>query len=83
MPKAGEKVPLEIRYYGKTPGTFKLYDDDGETFAYEKGNYCWITLQVSIDEDGKCVGNVVNVEGDWEPGYSEYKWKYINQGMSE
>ena len=37
-PKAGEKVDLEIRYYGEKPGKYELYDDDGETFDYEKGD---------------------------------------------
>ncbi len=36
-PKADEKVNLEIRYYGEKPGHYLLYDDDGETFNYEKG----------------------------------------------
>ena len=37
-PKAGEKVDLEIRHYGEKPGRYLLYDDDGETFNYEKGD---------------------------------------------
>lgn len=28
--------PLEIRHYGKQPGSFELYEDDGNTFDYEK-----------------------------------------------
>ena len=36
-PKASEKVDLEIRHYGEKPGKYLLYDDDGETFDYEKG----------------------------------------------
>ncbi|HEX9958118.1 MAG TPA: TIM-barrel domain-containing protein, partial [Fibrella sp.] len=31
-PKAGETVPIEVRYYGTKPGLYRLYDDDGETF---------------------------------------------------
>ncbi|MGN6342184.1 MAG: glycoside hydrolase family 31 protein [Ginsengibacter sp.] len=45
-PKAGEKVDLEIRYYGKKPGKYELYDDDGETFDYEKGAYSWREIKV-------------------------------------
>ncbi|MEO8404181.1 MAG: TIM-barrel domain-containing protein, partial [Chitinophagaceae bacterium] len=40
-PKKGEQVPLEIRHYGEKPAIYKLYDDDGETYNYEKGEYCW------------------------------------------
>ena len=45
-PKAGEKVDLEIRYYGEKPGKYELYDDDGETFDYEKGAYSWREIKV-------------------------------------
>jgi len=45
-PTATEKVDLEIRYYGKKPGQYKLYDDDGETFNYENGDYSWRKLRV-------------------------------------
>ena len=30
---------LIIKKFGSKPGTFLLYDDDGETFAYERGEY--------------------------------------------
>jgi len=45
-PKAGEKVDLEIRYYGEKPGKYELYDDDGETFDYENGAYSWREIRV-------------------------------------
>jgi alpha-D-xyloside xylohydrolase len=45
-PKANEKVDIEIRYYGEKPGTYRLYDDDGETFNYEKGVYIWREIKV-------------------------------------
>ena len=45
-PKAGEKVDLEIRYYGEKPGKYRVYDDDGETFDYEKGAYSWREITV-------------------------------------
>jgi alpha-glucosidase (family GH31 glycosyl hydrolase) len=45
-PKAGEKVDLEIRYYGSKPGKYILYDDDGETFNYEKGEYSFREIKV-------------------------------------
>ncbi|WP_316785131.1 TIM-barrel domain-containing protein [Pedobacter frigiditerrae] len=45
-PKVGEKVDLEIRYYGEKTGVYHLYDDDGETFNYEIGQYSWRELKV-------------------------------------
>jgi len=52
-PAAGEKFDLEIRYYGTRPGFYRLYDDDGETFNYEKGDYSWREISVSYTKNGK------------------------------
>jgi alpha-D-xyloside xylohydrolase len=52
-PVAGEKVDIEIRYYGTLPGIYRLYDDDGETFDYEKGAYSWRTIEVKSGKNGK------------------------------
>ncbi|MGI6776531.1 MAG: DUF5110 domain-containing protein [Acetivibrionales bacterium] len=37
----GEKVdtPLELHIFPGKSSTFTLYDDDGETYAYERGEY--------------------------------------------
>ena len=45
-PKLGEKVDLEIRYYGEKPARYLLYDDDGETFNYERGEYSFREIKV-------------------------------------
>lgn len=52
--KEGGIVPLlcddgsiEVRYYGKESGSFLYFDDDGESFDYEKGNYLLVSLNVS------------------------------------
>jgi alpha-glucosidase (family GH31 glycosyl hydrolase) len=44
--------PLEVRFYGRTGGTFDLYEDDGKTFDYEKGRYRIRRLTVSKDANG-------------------------------
>ncbi|HEV8694350.1 MAG TPA: DUF5110 domain-containing protein, partial [Lysobacter sp.] len=43
---AGEKpdAPYEIRIYPGADGRFTLYDDDGETYRYEKGEYATAAL---------------------------------------
>jgi alpha-D-xyloside xylohydrolase len=38
-PSAGEEVDLEIRHYGKKPGLYQLYDDDGETLIMSRGSF--------------------------------------------
>jgi alpha-D-xyloside xylohydrolase len=41
---------LEVRHYGKAPGSFELYEDDGLTFDHENGAFSLRTLAF---EDGK------------------------------
>ncbi len=43
---------LEIRYYGKTDATCSLYEDDGETFGFEKGLYNLRKFSVEMQTDG-------------------------------
>lgn len=38
---------LELRIYTGTDGTFTLYEDEGDTYAYEKGEYSTIELHWS------------------------------------
>jgi alpha-glucosidase (family GH31 glycosyl hydrolase) len=57
-PAAGEQVDLEIRHYGTKPATYKLYDDDGETFNYEKGAYSWREIRVERGGDGQLKGSI-------------------------
>jgi alpha-D-xyloside xylohydrolase len=49
-------VDLEIRHYGNQPSQYKLYDDDGETYNYEKGEYSWRTIKIEKDQSGKLKG---------------------------
>ncbi len=42
---------LEVRHYGAKAGVFRLYEDDGKTFDYEKGHYR--IRQLRVDEHGK------------------------------
>ena len=45
--------PIEIRHYGKTPGSFDLYEDDGKTFDYERGRYRIRRFSVRAIEPGR------------------------------
>lgn len=51
-----QPLALEIRHYGNKSGKFELYDDDGNTYNYEKGEYARINLEVSVSADGKKTG---------------------------
>jgi len=57
-PAAGEILPLEIRHYGRSGGRFELYDDDGTTFGFERGEYSWTPLTMSRDAAGHLRGSM-------------------------
>ena len=48
--KQVRKWIIEIRHYGEKPGKYLLYDDDGETFDYEKGIIYWREIKVEKDK---------------------------------
>ncbi len=62
---------LELRVYGHADGKFILYDDDGETFNYERGEYA--TLQLEVKE-GKGHLNEIPTQ-NWN--YGEITWRYM------
>ncbi|WP_222536459.1 glycoside hydrolase family 31 protein [Pedobacter polysacchareus] len=57
-PKPMDKIDLEIRYYGSKPGTYQLYDDDGESFDYEKGAYSFREIKMELGKDGKLKSSI-------------------------
>jgi alpha-D-xyloside xylohydrolase len=44
--------PLEVRHYGRTAGSFELFEDDGKTFEYERGRYRVRRLRVDASTGG-------------------------------
>ncbi|HEY3378800.1 MAG TPA: TIM-barrel domain-containing protein [Armatimonadota bacterium] len=78
-PRAGESVPLEVRHYGNAPGRLELFDDDGETFAYERGSYQWRTLEVTRADTGY-TGSISPVPDGWLSAYGEVSWQWWGKG---
>ena len=73
----GESVDLEIRHYGESEGRLELYDDDGVSFAYERGELSWTPLVVRRDATGTLQG-VVERPGAGKPfGYREVRWRMM------
>lgn len=73
-PRKDEVLALEVRHYGDAAGDFQLYDDDGESFAYENGEFSWTLL--SVDKAGQVkmerrVGEVFN--------YKDIQWKFMSK----
>jgi alpha-D-xyloside xylohydrolase len=77
-PRAGEVVPLEVRHYGQAEGRFMLFDDDGETYAYERGAYRWRALTATRGADGTLVGAVSPVDEGWQSAYGPIAWRFVS-----
>ena len=78
-PKAGQKINLEIRHYGKADGAYRLYDDDGETFDYEKGVYSWRDIKVTRDKKGRLHGTTSKAEKGKPNSIATVTWKFMTQ----
>ncbi len=78
-PRKGEILPLEIRCYGETPAAYSLYDDDGETFNYEKGDYSWYRFSSSKDGKGRWQGKVTLPGARKDLGqYGAVGWRFMS-----
>jgi alpha-D-xyloside xylohydrolase len=76
-PAAGEIVALEVRHYGEAPGRLSLYDDDGETFDFEKGDFSWTGLTSAKDATGKWVGTVTPDAKGKKWSYGKVTWTFM------
>jgi len=73
-PAAGERPVLEVWHYGELPGRLRLYDDDGETFDFERGAFSWTELAVTRAGDGSWQGAVSSASGTPSWSYAEVRW---------
>jgi alpha-D-xyloside xylohydrolase len=76
-PKAGVKVDVEIRHYGTLPSRYMLYDDDGETFNYEKGDYSWREIKVEKKSDGSFTGFISEAVKGKPNSVGNVTWKFM------
>ena len=76
-PKAGQKINLEIRHYGKAEGRYFLYDDDGETFDYKKGIFSWREINVIYDEKDRLKGIISKAEKGKPDNIAKVTWKFM------
>jgi len=73
-----KKLPVEIRVYGQKENSYYLYDDDGTTFNYEKGEYTRLELKVYKNKKGKLVGKVIIPENTRLWSYSEFTFRFVS-----
>jgi alpha-glucosidase (family GH31 glycosyl hydrolase) len=78
-PGKGEKFDLEIRHYGFKEATYQFYDDDGETFDYEKGALSWRELRATRGADGRLVGSVSPAEPGKPDNLGTLTWNFMSR----
>ncbi|GEO04366.1 glycosyl hydrolase family 31 [Adhaeribacter aerolatus] len=76
-PKAGQKVNLEIHHYGEKDGAYRLYDDDGETFDFEKGQFTWRNIKVSRQKNGQFKGSISKAPTGKPNSVGKVTWKFM------
>lgn len=77
-PASGEKFDLEIRFYGNKTGHYLLYDDDGETWNYEKGDYSWREVIVAV-KNGNLSGTISKAEKGRPDNIGNLTWKMMTE----
>lgn len=78
-PTAGQKMNLEIRHYGKADGFYRFYDDDGETYDYERGEYTWRDIRVTRDRKGRLKGSISKAERGKPDNIGTVNWRFMTQ----
>ena len=73
----GDKNNLIVRFYGKKPATYQLYDDDGETFDYEKGKFSWRKIKITIGKGGKLEGSVSKAEKSKPDNFGTVRFQFM------
>jgi alpha-glucosidase (family GH31 glycosyl hydrolase) len=78
-PRSGAKTDIEIRHYGQKNGNYNLYDDDGETFAYEKGAFTWRTVKVERQPGGQLKGSISAPENGRPNTIGNVTWRFMTE----
>ncbi|MEP6619021.1 MAG: TIM-barrel domain-containing protein [bacterium] len=74
VPAPTEVTDLELQHYGGEPGTIQIYDDDGTTFAYERGTFSWTSLVVTRDALGALRGEIPTPVAGKPFSYGAMRW---------
>ena len=77
-PRSGAKTDIEIRHYGEKNASYNLYDDDGETFDYEKGAFSWRTVKVER-QGGQLKGSISGPENGKPNTIGNVTWQFMTK----
>jgi alpha-glucosidase (family GH31 glycosyl hydrolase) len=75
-PSRGEQVPLILCHFGEAAGTSTVYDDDGESYAYDRGESVWRNVEVKRSADGSWRGAISEHGAAFPSTFSEVQWQF-------
>lgn len=67
---------IEARHFGTKENAYTLYNDDGESYDYEKGQYSLTELKVEKRKNGKLIGKSKLVKSN-KFDYGEIIWRWM------
>jgi len=76
-----DSMELEVRHYGRSASSYALYDDDGLSFAYERGEHAWIELAASRGASGLTGSSAIRFAGR-ETSYRAFLWRFMSGSAS-
>ena len=69
-------VPVSVRHYGVKASSFDLYDDDGQTYDYEKGAFTWIRLSA---DPAVASGKATVLDDGTIWSFNDYEFKFMTK----
>jgi alpha-D-xyloside xylohydrolase len=69
-----KELALEVRHYGTKENSYLLYNDDGESFDYEQGEYSLTELKVERKKDGELLGRSKPLNSKFNYGRISWRW---------
>jgi alpha-D-xyloside xylohydrolase len=76
-PAPSDRPALELRHYGESAGHGLLYDDDGVSFAHERGALAWLALECAPDATGRWAGRTRRIHGERSIDYGDVRWRFM------
>jgi alpha-glucosidase (family GH31 glycosyl hydrolase) len=69
---------IEVRHYGTKENTYLLYNDDGVSYDYEKGEYSLTELKVEKEKSGKLIGSSMPLNNN-KFNYGVITWRWMTK----
>ena len=85
MAYAGQRPldTLSLKVYGPAPASFRLYEDDGSSLGYTKGQYSWCPMTFRASDDGTHILSIGPTTGKFKGQVSRRAYKIEIYGLAK